>query len=300
MRNMTPDWLVQLTWFAAGISATGAFWYFLGQRNYHGTLWAGYSTAVFALLAVAFLVRNDLIRREATLAGAVESRPQAETQTSPQALPVPHASGETQPTEPEIKQPAGEQQRPNQSIINSPGSIQAGRDVIISADPQLIRSIELRVAVETITTPVVAASETFDFGLGSVIALFTKDKQRFRFASDMRVFDQQVSETRRRLRFVYTPEDPTQLLGRPIALLETFDVLAINFVDIFQTEKFDTSLGGTDFECGIVVNGLPIALVRADVQPNGLLNKQQANLNVADTFSQIPAAYKAVIGARTP
>lgn len=296
---MTPDWLVQLTWFAAGIAATGGFWYFLGQRNYHGTLWAGYFTVMFALLAVAFLVRNDLIRREAKHMGAVESLPH-EAQPSLQAIPAPPARGDTRRNELEIRQPAGEQQRPNQSIINSPGAIQAGRDVIISADPQLIRSIELRVAVETNTTPAAPTSETFDLGLGSVIALFTKDKQRFRFASDTRVFDQQVSERRRRLRFVYTPEDPTELLGRPIALLETFDVLAVNLVEILQTEKFDTGLGGTVFECGIVVNGLPIAQIRADVRPNGLLNKQQTNLNVAETFSKIPAAYKAVVGAKTP
>ena len=163
-----------------------------------------------------------------------------------------------------------------------------------------MRSIELRVTVESTTTPLVPGSETFDSGLGSVVALFTIDKQRFRFVSDARVFDQQVTETRRRLRFVYTPEDPTQVLGRPIAFLETFDVLAVNYVEIFQTEKFDTSLGGTAFECVIVVNGLPIAQVRADVQPNGLLSKQQANLNVAETFSKIPAAYKTIIGAKTP
>jgi hypothetical protein len=294
---MTPEWLVQLTWFAAGISATGAFWYFLGQRNYHGTLWAGYFTAVFMLLAVAFLIRNDLIRKDARPATAGRFDPSAETKTLPQ--PQSSRTGkETRPTE--IGEPSGEQQWPNQSIINSPGAIQAGRDVIISADPQLVRSIELRVAVETTTTPLVPDAETFDWGLGSVIALFTKEKQRFRFVSDARVFDQQVTDTRRRVRFVYTPEDPGQVLGRPIALLETFDVLAVNYVEIFQTEKFDTSLGGTAFECGIVVNGLPVAQIRADVQPTGLLNRQQANLNVADTFGKIPAAYKAIIGAKVP
>lgn len=297
---MTPDWLVQLTWFAAGISATGAFWYFLGQRNYHGTLWAGYVTAMLALLAVGFLIRNDLIRREVKFASASESHVQMTTEATQQAFPVPSASGQSRPNEPEIKQPISQPLRPNQSIVNSPGAIQAGRDVIISADPQLIRSTELRVAVETTTPRMAPAPETFDLGLGSVLALFTKGKQRFRFASDMRVFDRQVTETRRRLRFVYTPEDPTQLLGRPIALLETFDVLAVDLSEIFQTEKFDTTLGGTTFEAGIVVNGLPIAQVRVDVQPNGLLNKEQANLSVAETFSKIPDAYKAAIGAKTP
>lgn len=297
---MTPDWLVQLTWFTAGISATGAFWYFLGQRNYHGTLWAGYFTAVFVLLAVALLIRNDLIRRDTKPGGATDSSPQAEHRTPPPAPPMAQTVSETRPTEPDLRQPSGEQQRPKQSIINSPGAIQAGRDVIISADPQLVRSIELRIAVESTTTSAEPGPETFDWGLGSVVAFFTKDKQRFRFTSDMRVFDQQVAETRRRLRFVYTPLDPIQILGRPITLLETFDVLAVNYIDIFQTEKFDTSLGATSFECSIVLNGLPIAQVRVDIQPTGLLNKEQATLNVAETFTAIPASYKTAIGARTP
>jgi hypothetical protein len=64
MRNVTPDWLLNFTWFAAGISATGAVWYFLSQGNYHATLWAGYITVIVALLAVTLHIRNDLIRRE--------------------------------------------------------------------------------------------------------------------------------------------------------------------------------------------------------------------------------------------
>jgi len=60
---MTPDWLLQLTWFVAGVFATGAFWYFLAQHSYKGTLWTGLAAAALALLAVAGHIRNDIIRR---------------------------------------------------------------------------------------------------------------------------------------------------------------------------------------------------------------------------------------------
>jgi len=33
MGKMAPEWLVNAVWFVAGISATGAFWYFLSQRK---------------------------------------------------------------------------------------------------------------------------------------------------------------------------------------------------------------------------------------------------------------------------
>lgn len=50
----------------------------------------------------------------------------------------------------------------DQTIISSPGAIQAGRDVILAADPQLIRSMELRVAIETRTDPAPPGEEQFD------------------------------------------------------------------------------------------------------------------------------------------
>lgn len=64
---MTPDWLHQSLWFVSGVFATGAFWYFLSQKNYHATLWSGFGAVVVALLAVVLLIRNDLIRREREL-----------------------------------------------------------------------------------------------------------------------------------------------------------------------------------------------------------------------------------------
>lgn len=186
---------------------------------------------------------------------------------------------------------------PHQTIINSPGAIQAGRDVIISADPQLVRSLELRISVEASTAPATAGPEAVDVGLGSAVALFTTEKQRFRFVSDYQVHDQQVAETRRRIRFVYSPEDPTQVLGQPIESLGKIEVLAVNYAEILKTEKFEATDGAV-MECGVILNGIPIAKIRADVQPTGLLNQGQANINVADMFRKIPAAYRAALEGR--
>lgn len=63
-RRLTPDWLIQIAWFIAGVFATGAIWYFLSQNNYHFALWSGFGATVCALLAVTLLIRNDLVRRE--------------------------------------------------------------------------------------------------------------------------------------------------------------------------------------------------------------------------------------------
>ena len=81
-QHMTQTWLLPVTWFVAGVFATGAFWYYLAQRNYHGALWTAYIALVLVLLAVALHIRNDLVRREGTQAHG-ETRDLPSDQVSP-------------------------------------------------------------------------------------------------------------------------------------------------------------------------------------------------------------------------
>ena len=118
-------------------------------------------------------------------ANPTQESPKQDSAAHSPALPVEPASNSALP--------------PSQVMVNSSGGIQAGRDVIISGDAQLIRSIELHLSIETKTAPAPIGPEHFDWGLGSVLALFTTDKRRFRFVSDLRVHDQQLGENRRRL-----------------------------------------------------------------------------------------------------
>jgi hypothetical protein len=62
----TPDWLHQVLWFVAGVFATGALWYFAGQKNWLATLWSAFGALAACLLAVTLMVRNDVIRRMVT------------------------------------------------------------------------------------------------------------------------------------------------------------------------------------------------------------------------------------------
>ena len=129
------------------------------------------------------------------------------------------------------------------------------------------------------------------------MGLFTKDKTRIRFATDFMLRDQQVSETARRLMFTYTPETPEQILGKPVDFLSSIDVLAVNYTEIFNLKQFDTSKGRTRFQCAVLVNGIPVSTINTDV-PAGVLSKGQANMNVADAFSKIPAAYDLAVARR--
>jgi hypothetical protein len=55
--------MVQVAWFAAGICATGAFWYFLSQNDYTWTVVTGLGALVFAGLAVYLHTCKDRLSR---------------------------------------------------------------------------------------------------------------------------------------------------------------------------------------------------------------------------------------------
>lgn len=297
--SLTPDWILWVLSFAAA-GGTGAFFHYLAGKNKYSALWSAYITLVFVLLAVSLLVRNDWIKKDqAGTADVIDLKGlPKEKIDEPATTPGSNSSTEEATRSPVAESDSPVTQRPvvppSQTIINSPGAIQAGRDVNIVADPQLIKSIELRISIRTTTSPKTPGPEEYDFGLGSVVALFTSSKERFRFASDMKVYDQQISDNYRRIRFVYQPEDPPQILGRPISLLGSFEVLALNFTEILKTLNVDTSLGETALECGVIVNGLPLARVVVAL-PQGVWNKEQANIDVREAFGKIPEAYSAAL-----
>lgn len=183
----------------------------------------------------------------------------------------------------------------NQSMTNSPGGIQAGGDVVISADRRLIQSIRLHVSIETETSPTSVSDPRVSVGLGSVLGLFTHDKTRIRFASDFKIVVHQTTPNRRKINFVYEPETPNEVLGKPVDFLGTIDILALNYAEVFKIVHFGTQTGSTEFRCSVIVNGIPIAEIRAGVQPQGALDHGQCNLQVADVFRQIPMDYSAAV-----
>lgn len=54
-----PEWLIQITWFVAGVFATGAFWYFLSVKNNEAALFSGIAAIVLAGLAAYLHRLND-------------------------------------------------------------------------------------------------------------------------------------------------------------------------------------------------------------------------------------------------
>ena len=193
---------------------------------------------------------------------------------------------------PAVKPPA-----PIQTMINSPGSIQAGGNVTVTSDRRVINSMMLRIVIETETSPTPPGEAGTDVGLQSIVALFTKDKARIRFATDFKLQDHQTSETRRRLTFSYTPEDPEELFGKPVDFLSSMDVLGVNFAEILKIKKIDASSGNSQLDCSVFVNGIPVTALTAVLNP-GILSLGPANIRVSEAFSKLPAAYDAAVSKR--
>jgi hypothetical protein len=65
-----PDWYIQSSWWASGIFATGAVWYFLSTREYPLAIGAGLAAIAFAGLAVYFHRKKDgLVQAQAAKRG---------------------------------------------------------------------------------------------------------------------------------------------------------------------------------------------------------------------------------------
>ncbi|MDQ7815874.1 MAG: hypothetical protein RDU14_02530 [Melioribacteraceae bacterium] len=59
-----PEWLIQSSWFLAGVCATGAVWYLLSIKEYFGATIAGIGAVIFYLLAVFLHRSNDKVTKQ--------------------------------------------------------------------------------------------------------------------------------------------------------------------------------------------------------------------------------------------
>jgi hypothetical protein len=65
MKRTVPDWSIQLTWWASGIFATGAAWYFLSTKEYANAVGSAVCALALAAIAIALHRRKDAIEKAA-------------------------------------------------------------------------------------------------------------------------------------------------------------------------------------------------------------------------------------------
>jgi len=199
-------------------------------------------------------------------------------------------------SKPEQKQPGQAQvttvPKPNtvQTMVNSPGGIQALGNVTIASDQRIIHTMELRVSLEIETLKAAVSDETRDVGLTSIVALFTKDGSRIRFESDATIRDQQVSPDVRRLSFVYRPENPSDMLGKPVASLASLEAFAVDYSEILNMKQIRVEEAASRLFCIVLVNGVAVGQLRAALS-NGTIAKRGLSWTVEKVFAEMPTVY---------
>jgi len=183
---------------------------------------------------------------------------------------------------------------PHQTMTNSPGGIQAGRDVILNSDRRIVHTMTVRVVIETETPPAKPGGVETSTGLYAPIAFSTKEKARIRFTTDAQFQEHQVTETRKRFMFNYIPETPEQILGKPIEDLANIDVLAVNYAEFLREVKLDATKAAATVKGAVSVNGVAVGTFTLGVPP-GHLTQVLETSDVAPTFAGIPAAYAAAV-----
>lgn len=216
--------------------------------------------------------------------------------------PPPKPPAPVQEVPPTKKQEAAPSKAvPSQTMINSPGGIQAGGNVTVNADRRFIQTLMLRVVMEleTAPSPVTKPGDpTMNMAFGPGVGLFTQDATLYRLASEGQFKGEQIAPTLRRYTFVYKPESEEQLLGKPIELLATVDRLGINATGFLEMVggRSEQTLGraGASVDFTLFTNGVPVATGRGLVKPTGALATGEMTMNVRDAFAQIPAKYSTV------
>lgn len=182
--------------------------------------------------------------------------------------------------------------KPNavQTMVNSPGGVQAFGNVTISSDRRIIHSMELHVRLEIETAKAAVSDEARDFGLTSVVAIFARDGKRVRFESDATIRDQQISANVRRLSFVYRPENPSDVLGKPVESLAGMEAFAVDYSEILTLKQVRVEEAASRLLCKVLVNGVAVGQLQTAI-PKGVIAKRGLSWNAEKVFAEMPVVY---------
>jgi hypothetical protein len=163
----------------------------------------------------------------------------------------------------------------------------------------IVSYLELRITLDELTPPAAVSDKETSAGIQNAIALFDVNNIRYRFVTDFQFSFQQVSPTLRRGFLLYKPEDPRQLLGRPIDLLNRMKDFVCNYSDFVSYMGFNRSNQRNRITLVSYVNGIEIPLFTdLELQP-GQLYAGQLAFPLAQVFSDFTAKYAKALQERT-
>lgn len=179
----------------------------------------------------------------------------------------------------------------NQQNSTNPVGIIGNNNTVISQNlDKKIRTMELAVSIDSFLPKGSVVNEGTSAGLSNAVALFSKDKTRYRFISDYQFTISKLEFGKQKLFLIYKPEDPNQLIGKNIEILKDMDALVINYAEFLKEIGLNIDENKMlTFNLDIILNNVKVYSVLKDVPASTILGGQ-AKMNI--DFKNIDNSYK--------
>jgi hypothetical protein len=182
-----------------------------------------------------------------------------------------------------------------QSMINSPGGIQAAGNVTIVRSNDVLHSLFVDVTFEAATPDAQTGPPSWNEGIQMLGAIETADGIQIRLATDWRYEDHQQTARSRRLFFRFAPESPASLSGRSVDDLKRFTKILLGLKKAFEHFGFAQESTTVLATIRIVANGVEVAESTAAVSRAQLLAQDTSTINIAPAVAGISQKYHAAV-----
>jgi hypothetical protein len=266
--------------------------FFLAWRDEnHGRITAETDRNSFSNSLVALQGRFDGISDALAKANALNKAQAATiaTQISSNAAQSPQIQGNENPIS------YGAQSYYQQGGITA-NSLQVSGDLIVQGK-RPIESISMMVTLESDTSSNQVEELMSSSGVGVTAAIFTDDKTRIRFlAQDRAVKSGQISQNKRIMTCLLTPEAPSDILGKNIDFLKTVHTFVVRFSDYPDVHGWPKD-EPRKMKLAITINGIeaassPFIDIPRDVD---IGSPKQLDFTVGPLFESAADNYKQLI-----
>ncbi|RJP59049.1 MAG: hypothetical protein C4541_06895 [Candidatus Auribacter fodinae] len=168
----------------------------------------------------------------------------------------------------------------------------------ITNEDSVIRSLELKIHLDYVPLDGVEGkvkNNDTSFGLANVLALFSKEKVRYRFITDYKYSESTLESGKNRISFHYKPEDSDQILGKPIKFLKDMQVLGLNYSEFIKEAqlKIDKSKPIV-LQWNVYLNSVKVFTVSSEVIADTICNGQ-AQMGIGSYFRDIDNVYQKAV-----
>ncbi|MGX1927759.1 hypothetical protein [Flagellimonas sp. 2504JD4-2] len=157
---------------------------------------------------------------------------------------------------------------------------------------RIIHSVEVHMFIDEKTTDRDIGELKSNMGISFAIAFFNEKNERFRFVTDGTFSNQQINKNTNRGTLKFRPENPSQVLGKNISFLESFEVLVYNFSESYQYFEFDKINKTHRITLHFYLNGTKVLDLRNIPHDNGKLSEGQLSLDLKNEFSKLEEKYQ--------